>query len=341
MSGTGDNRVRISIAEAEALARRVLTAAGASEAMADVMARALTRAEAEGLAGVGLKHLITYSDALAAGRIDGYAEPDIERPTPVVFRVDAKGGVGHLGFDRAFPDLVEAARTYGVAVFSQKNSYTNGALDWFVWRLAEAGLVAQAATNGGPALLAASGATERIFCTNPLSFAAPRAGEPPLVIDQSSSATAYVNLRIAAEKGDAIPEGWALDGNGNPTTDPAEALKGVLLPFGGQRGANVAMMVEVLSAGLSGANWSLDAPSFIEGDKTPGIGLFVVAISPDRLAEGFSERLAAYLDRLNDRYGVYVPGTGRSDAAASAESGGLELAADFWETLLRRAGAPE
>ncbi|TIW17972.1 MAG: Ldh family oxidoreductase, partial [Mesorhizobium sp.] len=99
-----------------------------------------------------------------------------------------------------------------------------------------------------------------VYCTNPMSFAAPAADGSPLVIDQSSSATAFVNIRKAAEDGRKIPEGWALDASGNPTTDPAAAMKGAMLAFGGQRGANIALMVEVLAAGLSGANWSLDAP---------------------------------------------------------------------------------
>ena len=164
-----------------------------------------------------------------------------------------------------------------------------------------------AATNG-PALLAGSGSTKPVYCTNPMSFAAPVAGGPPLVIDQSSSATAFVNIRKAAEEGAKIPEGWALDASGNPTTDPAAAMKGALLAFGGKRGANIALMVEVLAAGLSGANWSLDAPSFTGGPDSPGTGLFVLAIEPKLLDPDFEQPHEGQLDRLAGDYGVHIPG---------------------------------
>ncbi len=328
----------VTLDEALALGKAVLKTAGAGEAVAQVMSGALVRAEAEGLKGVGLAHLETYADGLEAGRIDGNAEPTIERPTPAIFRVDAGGGVGHLGYDRAFDDFVQAARASGVAIFSQANSFTNGALDWFVWRLADAGLVGLAGTNGGPALLAASGATRPVFCTNPMAFAVPRESGSPLVIDQSSSATAFVNLRLAAGRGEAIPEGWALDADGQPTTDAARALSGVLLPFGGARGGNIALMVELLAAGLSGANWSLDAPSFIDGETTPGIGLFVLAIAPERVfGDGFAAHIDVYLDRLKSDYRVYVPGETRANAATDAQSG-LQVDAALWARLQGRLG---
>jgi (2R)-3-sulfolactate dehydrogenase (NADP+) len=329
-------RVTLTLQATEELSRRALGACGASEEVARVMAEALVLAEAQGLAGVGLAHLESYCEALREGRIDGHAEPVIRRDTPVLFHADAKGGVGHVGFERVLPDLVAAARELGVAVFSQRNSYTNAALDWFVRRLAERGLVALAATNGGPALLAASGAREAVFCTNPMAFAAPRDDGPPLVIDQSSSATAYVNLRLAAERGDPIPRGWALDGYGRETTDPVAALEGVLLPFGGARGANVALMVELLAAGLAGANWSLDAPSFLEGDATPGIGLFVLALDGDRLAGmSFGPRMKSYLTRLQREFDVYLPGSSRAQRAASAARQGIEIPTGLHERLLQ------
>lgn len=337
---TDEQADRVTIAEAEELSRRALRRAGASAAVADVMALALARAEAEGLAGVGLAHVVTYCEALAAGRIDGQAEPEISRPAPAVIAVDARGGVGHLGFERAFETMRDTARAEGVAVFSQKNSFTNAALGWFVWRLATKGLVALAATNGGPALLAGSGAREPVFCTNPMAFAVPRGDGPPLVIDQSSSATAYVNLRLAAEAGEPIPEGWALDADGQPTTDAAAALDGVLLPFGGARGGNVALMVELLAAGLSGANFSLDAPSFLDGEATPGIGLFVLAIDPARTGgDGFADRIGAYLDRIASDYGVYVPGAARAEAADAAERDGLRVPSPLIKRIRELAGA--
>ena len=264
-----DDTVTMSLAEAGQLVERAALGAGASPETAASLARATLAAEAEGQASVGLSHFVDYLQALEAGRIDGRAEPEISRPVPAIFLSDARGGAAHPGFDRVFEDMVAAAGAIGLSAFSQRNSFTCGALGYFTGRLAERGLVALAATNG-PALVAGSGGTEAVYCTNPMSFAAPQADGPPLIIDQSSSATAFVNVRQAAAEGRPIPAGWALDASGKPTTDAAEAVKGTLLAFGGARGANIALMVEVLAAGLSGANWSLDAPPFASGSKGPG-----------------------------------------------------------------------
>jgi (2R)-3-sulfolactate dehydrogenase (NADP+) len=159
-----------------------------------------------------------------------------------------------------------------------------------------------------------------------LAFAAPRAGGPPLLIDQASSETAFVNVRQAAKAGRAIPQGWALDADGNPTTDAKAAVKGALLAFGGARGANIALMVEVLAAGLTGANWSLDAPSFVSGSQSPGSGLLVIAMEPKLLDPNFEHRLGSQLDRLDAAYGVHIPGAGKGASRQAAQRAGLEIA---------------
>ncbi|CAM5568277.1 (2R)-3-sulfolactate dehydrogenase (NADP(+)) [Aquamicrobium terrae] len=316
--------MQLSLDQAKVLCRAAAIGAGASEAAADALADASVAAEAEGRSSVGLSHFIDYLEAMDAGRLDGKAEPAISRPALAMFLSDARKGAAHTGFARTFDDLVKAAKLFGVAVFSQKNAYTCGELGYFTGRLAAQGLVALAATNG-PALLAGSGGTRPVYCTNPLSFAAPAADGPPLLIDQASSATAFVNIRKAAAKGQIIPPGWAVDAAGNPTTDPASAMKGALLAFGGERGANIALMVEVLAAGLTGANWSLDAPSFMAGAENPGTGLFVLALEPKLLDARFEQRMRAQMDRLGAQYGVYMPGAGKAQAAARASAAGVDV----------------
>ena len=314
--------MQLSLDQATGLCRMAVLGAGASEEVARSLAAATVAAEAEGNAAVGLSHLIDYLEALDAGRIDGKAEPVVTRPALAVYLSDARAGIAHTGFDRTIDDLAKAARLFGIALFSQRNAYTCGALGYFTRRLAEKGLVALAATNS-PALLAGAGAARPVYGTNPLSFAAPSAGGPPLVIDQSSSAAAFVKIREAARAGEKIPEGWALDEAGRPTTDPATAMKGALVAFGGNRGANLALMVEVLAAGLSGANWSLDAPSFTEGTQTPGSGLFILAVEPKLLDARFERRMADQLERLRRRYGVHIPGRAGADASQGAATRGL------------------
>jgi (2R)-3-sulfolactate dehydrogenase (NADP+) len=326
------NAVRVSLHETRLLCERAAFRRGANAATARSLAASVVAAEAEGQTGVGLAHFIDYIDAMEAGRLRGDAEPVLSRPARAIVLSDARGGAAHTGFDAAFEDMVSAAQAYGLALFVQRNAFTCGALGYFAARLAERGLVALAATNG-PALIAPQGVKKPVYCTNPLAFAAPAAGRPVLLIDQSSSATAFVNVRAAAKAGEPIPEGWAIDADGNPTTDAARAVKGALVAFGGARGANIALMVEVLAAGLSGANWSLDAPSFTRGDESPGSGLFVLAIAASLVDPAFEERLGAQLGRLSADYGVHLPGAAKAAAAELAEREGILVSAAIFDRL--------
>ena len=324
---------RLTLPDATTLAREALQLAGASLSAAEALAEATVAAEAAGQPNVGFAHLIDHLEALKAGRIKGDAVPVLSRPAAAIFHSDAGGGIAQLGFDMAFEALVAAARDLGIALFAQHNAYTCGALGWFASRLAHEGLVAIAASNG-PALMAGSGGATRVFSTNPLAFAAPRSSGAPLLIDQASSETAFVNVRRAAKEGRPIPPGWALDADGRPTTDAAAAVKGALLAYGGARGANIALMVEVLAAGLTGANWSLDAPSFVSGDKSPGSGLLVIAIAPDLLDPQFGQRLDGHLHRLKESHNIHMPGETRGEAASNAARNGIVIEQALLDRLL-------
>jgi (2R)-3-sulfolactate dehydrogenase (NADP+) len=321
---------RFALQAATDLAARAIRAAGASDEAALSLARATVSANAHGKGSSGFSHLMDYLAALRAGRIVGDAEPVVTSPAPAAIHCDAKGGIAQVGFDRAFDSLSERARTFGIALFAQNGSYTTGELGYYPRRLADAGLVAFAATSG-PALMTVSGAKTPVYCTNPIAFAAPLDEGPPLLIDQASSATAFVQLRHYAERGEALPVGWAVNAEGEPTTDPQAALRGALLAFGGARGANIALMVEVMAAGLAGANWALDAPSFLSGDRSPGAGLLVIVITPSLLAPDFPQRLRLQLDRLAT-LGVHIPGR----RAAATE---IELP-DALAAEIEGAGAP-
>ncbi|WP_025127249.1 Ldh family oxidoreductase [Pseudomonas sp. PH1b] len=298
--------MRYSPEQAHRLAQRLAVRAGASLAVADSLAAATVAAELAGRPALGFCHLLDYLGALRCGRIAATVEPRLEFPAPALIRLDALGGIAQLGFDRAFDELCHRANHYGISLLAQHNSYTAGELGYYTRRLANAGLVCFAATNG-PALMGTGHCREAVYCTNPLSFAAPVSGDSALVIDQASSATAFVNLRQAAEDGTPIPPDWALDRHGRPTTDAREAINGLLLAFGGARGANIALMVEVLAAGLTGAHWSLDAPSFTDGSQSPGAGLLIIALQPQLLAQDFTTRLGEQLQRLAEK-GIHVPG---------------------------------
>lgn len=172
----------ISLAEIRQIATEACLASGASHAMARSLVDATMSAACLGRPGMGFPHFLDYLRSLREGRIDGHAKPRIDHVLPAFIRSDAKGGIAQLGFDLIFEDLVKRARTFGIAIFTQKNSYTAGELGYYVRRLALDGLMSVATANG-PAVLAASAGVRPTFCTNPLAFGSPLPPpSPPLVI---------------------------------------------------------------------------------------------------------------------------------------------------------------
>jgi (2R)-3-sulfolactate dehydrogenase (NADP+) len=323
-----DKLTRVTTERARVIATAACLAAGADVRATHSLVEATLSAAQFGRTELGFPHLLDYLAALRAGRIKGDARPHLTYPLPAVIASDARGGIAQLGFDWAYDDLCSRAQSLGIALFTQRNSFTTGELGYYVRRLSLTGLLGLAVTNG-PALMAAAPGQPAVYCTNPMAFGVPMPqGAKPLVIDQASSSTAFLNLRRAAEAGETIPEGWAIDRSGRPTTDAKAALEGALLPFGGYKGANVALLVELLSAGLSGAAWSLDAPSFAAGDRSPDCGLTVIALAP--LDAGSASRAATHLQRLQGE-GVSIPSQ-REQGASDVDTGSVLIS----ETLLRQ-----
>jgi LDH2 family malate/lactate/ureidoglycolate dehydrogenase len=293
--------------EARDLTTRACLAAGANQASTRSLVDATLSAALYGPPVLGFPHLVDYLKSFREGRINCGPTPTLQYSFPAFLSSNADRGIAQLGFDMAFRDLVTAARKIGVAVLTQTNSYTAGEVGYYVRRLAEEGIVGLAVTNAS-ALMVAKAGDRAVYSTNPMAFGFPLGdASPPLIIDQATSATAYVNIIAAAAQGQQIPEGWAVDEDGIHTQDPAKAIVGALLPFGGRKGANVALFVEMLSAGLSGGPWSLDAHDFRSGSVSPAVGMTIVAIMPGPTSVDRVGRARAQTTRLQE-YGVFVPG---------------------------------
>lgn len=306
--------VAMTFEEIVALGVRALTASRVTQANAVAVARSIAAAERDGQAIVGLSYLPVYCHHAACGKVDGHAIPRLARPAAAAIAVDAATGFAHPAIALGLPALAEAARRNGIAALSVGNSYACGSLGYFVEELAGQGLVALMAANSS-ATVAAHGGKTPFFGTNPIAFAAPRSGHAPLVIDQSSSAVAFVAVLDARERGIAIPDGWAIDSDGNPTNDPGAALEGSLLPVGGHKGFGLGLMIDILAAGLTGSNFSFQASSFgdTEGGP-PRTGQFIIAISPDTFGPGFADRLEVMLSAVKSTPKVRLPGERRLSA---------------------------
>lgn len=317
------------------MATKALTASNVSAQNAAFVARSIAAAERDGQAIVGLSYLPTYCDHAACGKVDGQARPVLEKLSPVALRVDAATGFAHPAIALGLAPLAAAARQYGVAVLSVGNSYACGSLGYFVEELAEGGLVALMAANASPSIAPFGGKTP-FFGTNPLAFAVPRAGGAPLVIDQSSSVVAKVAVIDAYNRGVALPDGWAIDAEGNPTNDAAEAMAGSLLPIGGYKGFGLALVVDILAAGLAGAHYSYEASSFgdCEGGP-PRTGQFLLALDPARFCQpSFAMRLEAMLSAVKETPKVRLPGDRRL-AARREHGAGIPVPVAVVEIVLR------
>ncbi len=296
----------------EDLAAQALQGTGASEANARSVARSTRRAERDGVRSHGLMYVPIYAEHVACGKVDGKAVPQVATPKPALVRVDARTGFAHPAIDAGFEAMVDAARSHGVGVMSIFNSYNCGVLGHHAERIAEAGLLALCFTNA-PASIAPTGGSKPVIGTNPFALGVPGQDGPAFVIDQSASAIAKSEIMLRNREGEAIEEGWALDADGNPTTDAAAALKGSMVASGGAKGFGAGLMVEVFAAALSGAMLGKDASPFSgTAGGPPMTGQTFIAIDPDPLSGGaFGERIAALVEALTEQDGTRLPGSRR------------------------------
>ena len=318
--------------EIEDLAFRALVVAGTSEANARPLAVATAATEADGVASHGLAYIPIYCEHVQCGKVDGQAQPGLEQPRPAWLSADAATGFAHPAIDIGFERLIPLGRAQGIAALSVRNSYNCGVLGYHTARLARAGLVGLGFTNA-PASIAASGGRKPVVGTNPFSLAVPGQAEPALLIDQSASTIAKSEVMKHAREGKPIPEGWALDADGNPTTDAEAGLKGSMAPSGGYKGVGVAMLVEVFAAALSGATLGIHASPFAgTAGGPPKTGQFFIALDPG-VNGGFAERIADLVGAVRAQVGAHLPGDGRAAARARAEREGVAVSVATLERI--------
>lgn len=317
----------LTLAEIEDLSFRALVAAGTSEANARPLAAATAATEADGVASHGLAYIPIYAEHVQCGKVDGQAAPQLSQPRPGVICVDAGTGFAHSAIDQGFEALIPLAREQGVAALAIRNSYNCGVLGVHTARLAEAGLLGMGFTNA-PASIAPSGGAKPVVGTNPFSIAAPGAdGQPEVLIDQSASTIAKSEVMKHAREGKPIPEGWALDANGDPTTDPNVGLKGSMAPSGGYKGVGIALLTEMMAAAMTGATLGSAASPFSgTAGGPPKTGQFFLAIDPGATSGGdFADRIATLAASIRDQDGARLPGDGRKARRAAALKEGVAV----------------
>ena len=317
---------QIAVEDLIALAARALRKAGATNANALATARALVAADMEGLSGHGVSRVALYVQHLKEGRADGRARPAVVKRKGATALIDAAGGLAFPAAALASKEAIKRAKRYGVSFVGVTNSHHFGAAAYHLAPLAEAGLAGLAFTNS-PAAINAWGGKKAFYGTNPIAAIFPRRNADPILVDLSLTEVVRGKIMLYAKEGKPIPLGWAVDKDGNPTTDPKAALTGSLTAIGGVKGATLALMVEVLTVALTGAAFSFENDSYFEPGNKPRIGHAILAIDPDALAgaDAYFSRLEAMVARMLADEGVRLPGTRRQHAAGRARAEGIDI----------------
>jgi len=327
--------ITVNLDEIEIKTATALVNHGAKEWIANEVAKAVRVAEAEGNKICGLYYLESYCNQLKSGRVDGKVDPEVRKVSGSSVYVDARLGFAQPAFSKGLNLAVELAKKNGISLFSIGHSHTCTSMGYFTSQIARQGLVGIGTTNA-PACVAPPGGNKPILGTNPISMSVPSENNGiAFQFDQSTSAIAIGKIRVAAANGEEIPEGWAVDKDGNPTTDPKEALEGSLLSSGGYKGFGFGLMAEVLSSALTGSLSSADAPALKTTDGAPhDLGQTYILIDPE--FNGENDHFYNQLNKLSDM--VYSQPSTRLPGSKKKNSEKVEIDESLWNLVNGLAG---
>ncbi|MCL4798847.1 MAG: Ldh family oxidoreductase [Burkholderiales bacterium] len=327
---------RYAPAELRAFCTQALARAGARPGDADLVADGLIAADLRGVHSHGALRIGIYVDRLRAGSIDPGAELEIVRDAGAVAVADAHAGLGIAMAARAMDLAIARARAHGIAAVGVRNGNHCGMLAQYALRATAAGQVGIAASNAD-AQVAPWGARAKFLGTNPLAVAVPAGDEPPIVLDMATSVVAHAKVKGAADRGESIPPDWAVDPSGNPTTDPAQALAGALLPFGGPKGSGISILIDLLAGILPGGRSGPEiVPLYQRLDEPQGVGHLFMALRIDAFCapQAFAQRVDETVRRIRalpaaaGAARAYLPGELEHLRARESRTRGIPLPSD-------------
>jgi LDH2 family malate/lactate/ureidoglycolate dehydrogenase len=317
---------------------RVFTAAGVEGRAARQVAEALAEADARGISSHGVLLVPMYVDRLLAGSVSRHTEAEVVVDAGAVAVLDAGHALGILTADQAMGLAVEKARALGVGVVTVRRAFHFGGAFRYVQAAMDAGLIGIAAANTRPLMPAPGGATA-VVGNNPIAVGVP--GPDPVLVDMALSEAALGKIRLAGAEGREIPATWATDRDGRPTTDPAAAIAGLLLPTGGPKGYGLALVVDVLTGVLSGGSFGPGVKGLYADTSMPNdCAHLFMALDPVVFGvEDFAARTAQLAGHVRgsrlapgvDR--VFLPGERETVAARAAHRDGVDVPASVLTAL--------
>ncbi|MEB3370100.1 Ldh family oxidoreductase [Saccharopolyspora mangrovi] len=319
---------------------RILRTLSVPEDDARLLADSLVVAELWGHSSHGMLRLPWYAARLRSGAMRSSGEPQIVTDTGSLVVLDGQDGIGQVITDRAARLGIDRAKAHGIAGVAIRNSNHFGTAAYFTRKVADAGCLALLATNASPAM-APWGGREKSVGTNPWSITAPAGSYGTAVMDIANTAVARGKIYLAEERGEPIPEGWAADANGVPTTDPREAVDGLILPLAGHKGYAISFMFDVLAGVLTGSSFGAGVAGPYDPERRSGCGhfLMVVDIAAVQPVDEFTSRiesLVAETKPVPTAPGVaeiFVPGEIEQRNLARNSTAGITLAPKTWQDL--------
>ena len=298
----------VAIEEIRNISKIALFQHGALDWVSGEVADAVAASESVGNRICGLYYLESYCEQLMSGRVNGQASPIVQSVRSGSVFVDADDGFAQPAFSKGLPEAIKLAKKNGIASLSVGRAHTCTSLGYFTKKIAEAGFLGLGLTNASP-IVAPPGGKSRIIGTNPIAFSVPNgSGGVAMQFDQSTTTVALGKITMAKAAGESIPNGWALDRDGNATTDPEEALKGTLVSAGGYKGWGFGLMAEILVAGMTGGRISKNVAPLKAKDGEPhNLGQFYIIIDPTSGAS-FYNRLEELTTIISSEEGTRMPG---------------------------------
>lgn len=328
--------ITLSLADAEALSHQVLSNNGFNQAHAEAITRSVLAAQRDECHSHGLYRLIGCVQTARYRGLDPDAEPQVIDQAPSVVKVDARRGSSLLAFERGLPHLVEKASRSGMAALAINNGFHFSALWQEVEALSEQGLAGIAMTPSH-AYVAPAGGRSPLFGTNPFAFSWPRPGKTPYTFDFATSVVARGEIELHQRAGKALPAGWAIDREGNPTTDPQAALDGALLPFGGYKGSALSTMIELLAGPLIGDLLGHETQAATpDGKGQPHHGELILAFSLDAFLGSDKARHQQHAETLFEAIldqGARLPSQRRFEARERSRAHGVIIPQTLYDEL--------
>lgn len=265
---------------ARAFVRDILIANSVPQQNAAIVADCLVQADLRGVDTHGINRIPSYLARIRQGVLDATSSPTLHQITPVVAQVEGHNTFGFLSAKMGMTAAINMARSYGIGMVSVKNSNHFGMSAWIVQQAIEADMMSLVFTNSSPAL-PVWGGISKLMGVSPIACGAPAGDSKPFILDMAPSVAARGKIYKAKRRNEAIPIGWALNAEGKPTTDPEDALNGVMLPMGGPKGSALAIMMDVFSGVLSGSAYAGQVTNPYDPSKPADVGHFLVAIKPN------------------------------------------------------------